>query len=198
SDYSINHHHSRHFAAVADEIADGYLARLQTEADAFVKSLVSATQQNESWILRQFLHNFLREPVATGGQSHKRSRIGVFLLHLLQGREYRLWHQHHARPAAEGPVIHALVLAGGPISDVPQMNRHQAALDGQLQNTLAQVTLEQIRKQGEDIEAHGWLRRSVSPAGRPPWPLPVRTWPNTSSGTPPPAPTVRRPHSTSA
>src|SRR6516162_4437843 len=42
SDYSINHHHRRHLAAVADEVADTDLTRPQPQADALVEALVPA------------------------------------------------------------------------------------------------------------------------------------------------------------
>src|SRR5581483_2373469 len=42
SDYSIDHDHRRHLAAVADEVADADLARPQPQADALVEALVPA------------------------------------------------------------------------------------------------------------------------------------------------------------
>src|SRR5207248_8238468 len=43
----VDNHHRRHFAAVADEVADGNLAGVQTQADALVKPLIPAAQEEQ-------------------------------------------------------------------------------------------------------------------------------------------------------
>src|SRR5262249_40255774 len=42
----------------------------------------------------------------------------------------------------------------------PEVDFHQSALDGQLQDALAQVTLEEFREQGQHVEAHASNCRS--------------------------------------
>jgi len=53
SDYSIDHDHRRHLAAVADEVADADLARPQPQPDALVEALVPAAQQQQPLVPRQ-------------------------------------------------------------------------------------------------------------------------------------------------
>src|SRR5262249_54993429 len=68
ADDRVNDHHRRHLAAVADEVADRYFARLQTEADALVEALVPAAQQQQPLPLGHLLNEPLVETLAGGRQ----------------------------------------------------------------------------------------------------------------------------------
>ena len=60
-DDGINQEHRRHFAAVADEIANRDLQWLQTLSDSVIESFVSPAQQKQPFVLSEFLHQFLRQ-----------------------------------------------------------------------------------------------------------------------------------------
>ena len=70
-------------------------------------------------------------------------------------KKYRKKMKNQATTAAERPVIDALVLALRPVADVPQVNLDQPVLKRQFQQALRQIALENLRKQGQHIEAHG-------------------------------------------
>ena len=67
----VDHDHRRHFAAVADEVADGNLAGVQTQADALVKALVPAAQQEQSLPRRQFPDQRLRQTLPRRGEQYQ-------------------------------------------------------------------------------------------------------------------------------
>src|SRR6266702_2888683 len=64
ADHRVDHHHRRHFAAVADEVANRDFPRREAEANALVETLVSATEQDQPLVTRQLADNFLSQPPA--------------------------------------------------------------------------------------------------------------------------------------
>lgn len=155
SDYCIDDNHGRHLAAVADEVADRQFKRPQTLANPFVEPLIAAAQQQQPFLLRQLPDELLIESSARRGQHDEQAGVGRLSANRLDGVEDRLAHHHHAGAAAEGPVVDALVLALGPVADVPQMNLDQAVIEGELQEALAEVAVKDLREQGEDVKSHG-------------------------------------------
>jgi hypothetical protein len=99
----------------------------------------------------------LIEPAA--GRRQQDQLTGLrFSLHGLDTVKDRLRHHHHAGPAAEGAVVDALVLALGPVADVPQVDTDQVFVQRELEKALRQIALEQVREQGKHIEAHEQIR----------------------------------------
>ena len=47
TNHRIDHHHGRHLAAVADEVADGDFTGPQPQPDALVKAFVPAAQEQQ-------------------------------------------------------------------------------------------------------------------------------------------------------
>src|SRR5262245_9021782 len=150
----VDDHHRRHLAAVADEVADRYFARLQPEPDALVEALVAPAQQEQSLLLRQFPDERLVKAPPGGRQQDELTGIFGQRPHRLDRVEDRPRHDDHARPAAEGAVVNALVLARRPIADVPQVNLDELLFQGQLQKALGKIALKDLREQGQHIKAH--------------------------------------------
>ena len=125
-DHRVDHHHRRHFAAVADEVADRNLPRVQHLPDAVVEPLVPAAQEQQPRLLRQLLDRPLRQPLAGRRQHHQLARRLGLRLHRLDAVDHRLRHQHHAGAAAERPVVHPLVLVLRPVADVPGVDLRPA------------------------------------------------------------------------
>ena len=130
ADHGVDDDHGRHFAAVAHEIADGNLARLQPLPDAFVEPLVPAAQQQQPLLAGQLLHQRRRQPFAGGRHHEQLSGRRSLLPDRLDAVEDRVAGDHHARPAPEGPIVHALVLAPRPVAEIPQVDLDQARCRG--------------------------------------------------------------------
>ena len=62
--------------------------------------------------------------------------------------------EDHAGPAAKRPIVDRTMAIGGPVANVVQMDLDQAALDRQLQQALTHVSVENLGKQGQDVETH--------------------------------------------
>jgi hypothetical protein len=75
-------------------------------------------------------------------------------LHCLDAIHYRLRPQHHARPAAEWPIVNLPMLTLCPVANVVDVNTNKSGNNRALQHTLAQVAGEYFRKQGQDVDAH--------------------------------------------
>src|SRR5262249_50273786 len=72
----------------------------------------------------------------------------------LDGGVDRLAHDDHAGAAAEGPIVHAFVLARRPVAEVPQVNLDQPRLDRPLPQALGQGARGDLWEQGQHVEAH--------------------------------------------
>ena len=68
--------------------------------------------------------------------------------------EYRLAAHQHPRAAAERAIVDLLMLVGAIVPDIPQPDVDQPALDGQLEQALLQVAVEDAGKEGEYVETH--------------------------------------------
>src|SRR6516165_10010393 len=98
-------------------------------------------------------------------------RLLGLALHLFDCREHRLGHQHHTGPASKGPVIDAVVPSSSPVANVPQMNFNEPTFQCQLEDTLLEIPVENLRKQGQDVEAHAQAGDPAPvAAAEPAWP----------------------------
>src|SRR5207249_8896958 len=65
--------------------------------------------------------------------------------HRLDRGENRFGHDDHAGTTPEGPVIDTLVFPLGPVTDIPEVDFHQTAVQSQFQNALALVDRKSTR-----------------------------------------------------
>jgi hypothetical protein len=74
--------------------------------------------------------------------------------HGSQGALQRLGQQHHAGPAAERAVVHALVHTVAEVAQRPQAHVHLLRFECAPRHAERKVRREQFREQREDVEAH--------------------------------------------
>ncbi|MNE93291.1 hypothetical protein D3C80_1911240 [compost metagenome] len=96
-----------------------------------------------------------------GKQHHGRLRCHVLAALSTDDRQaprQRLGHHDHARATAEGPVIHAAVVAFRMVAWVPQPHINLSAGVGTPGYAARQKGGEQLGEQGNDVKAHGAQR----------------------------------------
>ncbi len=109
----------------------------------------------------EFFDHLLREFAAGRGEHDQVAGLVGELLHGFDAIDHRLDFEQHAGAAAVGAIVDGFVFIFGPVADVVQIDLHQAVLDGQLQQALAQVAGEDFREEGEDVETHGGQRQKA-------------------------------------
>ena len=82
------------------------------------------------------------------------ARLVARCLHRLDAIHHRLRPQHHARPAAERPIVDLPMLPLCPVANVVDVDTNQSRNNRSLQHALAQVAGEYFREQGQDVDAH--------------------------------------------
>ena len=154
-DRGVNNRHRGDFAPVEDVIADGNLVRLEDQPDSFVKSLVTAAQQQDPPLPGQFFDFRLVEAPALGREHHQATGLVAVGLHRLDALDSRLDLDHHTGPAPEGAIVDRVMFSFRPIADIVQPDLHQPGVNCPLQQALAQVSLEDFGKEGQNVEPHG-------------------------------------------
>lgn len=130
--HRFNDHHCRHFAAVADEVADRNFSGLKPNSHPLVKPLVPAAKQQNPMVLPKLFDKLLSQPLALRGKRYQQSRLRL-PLHMLDTVKDRSGHDDHSRPPAVGAVVDFMVLwILGPIPEVPAMNLNQFSLNREL------------------------------------------------------------------
>src|SRR5690606_17135770 len=71
------------------------------------------------------------------------------------GRAQRIDHHHHARPATEGTVVHAAVVALGVVARVPAMDGQQLALDRPPDHAEPGAAGHELGEQADHVHTHG-------------------------------------------
>jgi hypothetical protein len=94
------------------------------------------------------------QPLADRREQHDRRRDRIVGADRLQAARQGRRHHHHARTAAERPVVHPAVVAFGEITQVPQAHVDLPAFVGTPRHARSQEGREQFRKQRDDVEAH--------------------------------------------
>ena len=132
--------------------------------EALVHAFIAPAQQHTAGRGRQLGDARLGQgPSGWTEQDHRQRpqpRLGLVLTNRLQATHQGL-HQHdHAGAAAKGPVIHPPIGALGVIAQGPQVQLDQALLKGAAGHAHLLEGPEQLRKQGDDVEAHGACHRT--------------------------------------
>ena len=131
--------------------------------DALVETLVTPTEQNQSWFLGQLGDPCLIEP-ASLRREHDQApgRLGG-RPHGLGRRHHRRGHQDHPRPAAKRPIVDLLVLPLGPVADVPPLDLRPAPCRSPDSEMLwPKKPSKSGRKQGQHVDA---MRRRCGHGG---------------------------------
>src|SRR6185295_19770289 len=83
---------------------------------AFVKPLVSSTEQDQSLVTGQLLDDALRESAPLRREHHQVTRIRLGRSHRLDTLDHRLDLEDHAGTATKGAVIHLFMFSFGPVA----------------------------------------------------------------------------------
>jgi hypothetical protein len=76
------------------------------------------------------------------------------ILYAFDAFDDRLDLQDHAGATTKRPVIDFMMFIARPEANVVPLNIHQARVNGFLQKALTEITVENCRKQGQNIESH--------------------------------------------
>ena len=120
----VNHHHRRQRAVRQHIIADGQFVVGQRLAHAFVKTFVTAADQQQIFFLRKFARNFLRK---FSSARRKQNHFRFFALQTFNRFKERFDFQQHSRSAAERFVVHRFVPVVRPVAQVVDFQIQQLA-----------------------------------------------------------------------
>ena len=148
---SLHDDECRQFPAGQDQVADRELLVTEFVPNPLVDALVAPAEQREAVPGRQLMGDPLVEP-ATGGveQDQRTGRFGR-----LDRCEDRIGHQHHARPAAERTVVDRPMNVGGGSTQVACVDLEEAGVRCPTQDAPSDVVADHLRKDREDVDAHG-------------------------------------------
>src|SRR5512137_2765115 len=182
----VDHAERRQLAAGEHEIPAGDL-HVDCRPHAFVHSLVAPAGDDQPSVLRQLLHQPLRERHAPGAHE-QHPGPGEPLAGGLDGGGERLRLHHHPAAPSVGSVVGDPVLPGGILADVGHPRFEDPRLPRLSEDALGQVPLAHPREEGQDLHLQplhvSFL--SVSPASS-----------SSSSSSPGGASTTTRPSSRS-
>jgi len=82
--------------------------------------------------------------------------LGTRRTHRLEGARQRLDQHHHAGTAAVGAVIDTAIVVVGEVAEWPQRDADLARFERTPRDAVRQVRREQLWKQRDDVEAHGF------------------------------------------
>ena len=159
ADDAVREEGGRNLAAADHEVAYGNLPRHEMFADALVYPFVVAAQYDNVLLEGQFVGDALVQDLAVRG--HVDDLVVIpFGFQFLDHPEHGFHHHHHAGVAAVAVVVHGQARSEAVFAKVMDMDFHQAFLDGPTRDGMAQRTLEELRNDGEDIDAHAFSVRS--------------------------------------
>lgn len=160
-DDGIDDDHGGHFAAVTDEISDGDFDWLESLSDAIVEAFVASAKDEEPWFFGELFDEGLIE-LLSGGGHHKEPAGGRReCLNGFDAVEHGLTHDEHSGTATEWLVVHLFVFSGSEVTEVMEADIDKRLVDGPFEMSLAEVALEHLREQCEDIELDERLRHRI-------------------------------------
>ena len=146
-------HHGWNLSAVQDIVADGDWLGVEEVEDAFVEAFVAPAEQEQSGFEGEFAGEVLVELSALRREDQEAPGRRGGGGDGFDGFDDRRGHEDHAGTAAEGAIVDLLVLALGPVAEVPAMDGEQVAFDRAFDQALGQERVEQAGEQGQEIDA---------------------------------------------
>jgi hypothetical protein len=139
----IDDYHGGDFASVQDEITNADLLRLQNVDHSLVETFVSTAEQQKPFATRKVFGHRLVESFSLRRQQDASRRAGVRGLDGFDASNRRFHLDQHPGPAAKRFVIDRSVgCRGSPISQIVSLDFNQFALNRFVQQSLAQVSVE--------------------------------------------------------
>ncbi len=151
-------HGGSEFAAGEDEVADRNLAVSEEIVDALVYAFVAAAEQDDAFGAGEFMGDRLSEALALGGEQDDGFALRIAFSQRsdtegLDGSEERFGFEDHAFSATEGTVVHGAMFVFGPGAEVVEVDGGFAGVEGALEDSEAEGAIEELGKDGDDIEA---------------------------------------------
>src|SRR5271157_5939163 len=126
--------------------------------DAFIHTLVPATNQRRALLPRQLLRQGLvKKPSLRRKQDYRKAPIRRLGLQRADGLEEGLGFEDHPGPAAKRPVVHAPVAVVGEFPQVMQANAGLPAGKGALEHAILQHAPEELREDGDNVKSHALI-----------------------------------------
>ena len=147
---SLNHHRRSNLSPGQDVIADRDLVINQVAADPFVNPLEAAAKEAEAARTRQGGGVLLTELPASRRQIDQ----GPGWLYCLHGVKDRFRFEDHARSPAKGSTIDRPVDIGSGIANIVNPNIQHAITSGLADETGRSEPLNNLRQDGQHIDAH--------------------------------------------
>ena len=152
--YRVEQRHGRDLAAGENEVAEADLVRDARVDEALVDAFIAAADQHRALAGGPALDRFVAQRLADGRKQHDRRRRAARGQRRVEAGRERLGHHHHPGAAAEGPVVHALVVALGEIARIPEHDLDLLRFVGATRHAAGHEGREQFGKEREDVEAH--------------------------------------------
>ncbi|MNS78737.1 hypothetical protein D3C72_1123670 [compost metagenome] len=159
SGHGIEQRHGRDLAARQHEVAEADLVGDARVDEALVDAFVASADQHRTFARRPALDRLVAQRLADGREQHHRCRCAAGRQRGIEAGRQGLGHHHHAGPAAERAVVHALVVALGEIARIPQHDLDLLGLVGAARHAAGHEGREQFGKKREDVEAHARAAR---------------------------------------
>lgn len=155
----IDDESGRKLAAGKNEVAHGELAIAEKVWNALIDTLVAPAKKDDAVKCRQLASDGLCEARATGGKQDDGfpGRIAVRFGRDAERRttlKERPGLENHALAPAEGAVIDRTMPVVGELTQVMKVCGKLAVAQSPMQDAVAKGTLEEVGKEGNDIEAH--------------------------------------------
>ena len=150
----IREHKRGQLAARHHEIANRNFLVDYLFYNALVYSLIVTAQQSDIVELRQLDHALLGQRLSLRGQIYKMRARARVAAEGLVAVIYRLHLHYHARPAAVGRIVDAVVLVERIVADVAAVYFNAAALARSAYYALPEHLTAHLREEGKNINPH--------------------------------------------
>ena len=153
----VEQHQRRQLAAREDVVADAQLEIDVGVDEALVDAFVARAEQDRAGAGRESLDRRLAQQRAGRREAdqRRRRRLGAGGADRREGALERLDQQHHPRAAAVGSVVDARMRRIAEVAQRPEVDVDAARLEGAPGDAVDEVRREQLRKQRDDVDAHG-------------------------------------------
>ena len=148
-------------AVSENEIAEGKFLVDEMFADAFVDAFVMATNEDDAVERGEFAGLGLVKFLSAGGEQDDATGLCSLRLDILDGGKDGFALEEHAGSAAVGLFIDGVVLVGGVIAELVQMDLGLSRALGTTHDRGVQGAAQDFGEEGDDVDAHGVKGRGV-------------------------------------
>jgi len=130
------------------EVTEADLQRVQQRHDPLIVAFIVAADEQEAFVARKFAGQRLGKRTALRGQENPQGRSGISGFDGRNGVANRLGQAEHAGAAAEGAVIHGLVLVvAGVVAELVGVELNEAGGLRAPEDARREIRLHHLREQ---------------------------------------------------